>query len=394
MNNKKQLFGNIGIILFFIITIVVVFLTHRAVPFMMDDLWYSTILSDDTPLRSLSDVINAQIWHYNNWGGRSMAHGLLQLILMQGELFADILNTLVTILLAWEIYLFAKEISGEKSTNAVLTVTMIIGTLHGLNANWQMSMYWQSGSANYLYITVFILFFIRCYVRELVSEAPVPFKGIIFWIVPLAVITGWSNENMGPTAWLVSLFVILYLRKNKKPIKVWMILGNVFCLVGSAMCILAPGNFVRSAEAHEERGILWTLYLRCYSEFRGAFDYLYPTLIVFLFLWIIYVISKKNVEKNEEETGLISAGFNLQTGILFAAAVIACGAMILSPHFPDRSTFGCMVLLITAVVAFSNRIIEANKKNGLYLLAPGILIWLHGMFWLMEYLGMSWGWIK
>ena len=68
---------------------------------MMDDEWYSTVLYADTPIRNLSDIIRAQIWHYFNWGGRSMAHALLQLILLAGEHWADILNTGMTLLLGW-----------------------------------------------------------------------------------------------------------------------------------------------------------------------------------------------------------------------------------------------------------------------------------------------------
>lgn len=40
----------------------------------------------------------------------------------------------------------------------------------GLNANWRMSMFWQAGAANYLYITVFILLFVWCYLREVPDE--------------------------------------------------------------------------------------------------------------------------------------------------------------------------------------------------------------------------------
>ena len=81
------------------VLLLVMFVTHRAIPFMMDDLWYSTMLSDDTPITSISDIVKSQIWHYNNWGGRSMTHGILQLTLLAGELAADVLNIVFTLLL-------------------------------------------------------------------------------------------------------------------------------------------------------------------------------------------------------------------------------------------------------------------------------------------------------
>lgn len=383
MNNKKIL-TNIIIFIFFIITIAVIFVTHRAVPFMMDDLWYSTILSDENvPLSGLGDIFEAQRWHYLNWGGRSMTHTLLQMILLCGETFADVLNTVVTVVLAFVIYTISKDIAGVKkisSSAGILYVTMIVGALHGLNANWKMSMYWQSGSANYLYITIFLLLFAWCYVRELGTEDVKPLKGINLWIVPLAVIAGWSNENMGPTMWLVSLFTILYLKKNKSLIKPWMILGSCFSLLGSAACILAPGNFARSAEAADEKGIIWKLYLRIYSEAKGAFDYLFPIIIVTVILAALYF-------------GGMKKKTDLKTVIFVASAVVACGAMILSPHFPDRATFGSMVFMLVAAVSLVIRIIKENEKMKIWLISAGAFVWLHGMFFLMEYLGMNWGWI-
>ena len=110
------------IFLFFIITVVVVFVTHRAVPFMMDDLWYSTNLSvgstADYPagvhISNLKDIWESQVWHYFNWGGRSMTHTMLQLIILCGEKFADVMNTVVTIVLAFVIYVVAGDIAGMK----------------------------------------------------------------------------------------------------------------------------------------------------------------------------------------------------------------------------------------------------------------------------------------
>ena len=85
----------------FLFTIIMIYTVNRLVPFMMDDLWYGTLLYDESvQIATMGDIVKAQIWHYNNWGGRSMAHALLQVILMQGEGFADVLNTLVTVVLS------------------------------------------------------------------------------------------------------------------------------------------------------------------------------------------------------------------------------------------------------------------------------------------------------
>ena len=141
-----------------IVAVLVMYITHRAIPFMMDDLWYATLLYEDTPIASLGDIVKSQIWHYYNWGGRSLTHGILQLTLLAGEQVADILNVVVTLLLAGMICL----VSGNRRFPAFCAA--VIMPL-GLNANWRMSMFWQAGAAYYLYITVFLLGYLYCYLR-------------------------------------------------------------------------------------------------------------------------------------------------------------------------------------------------------------------------------------
>ena len=84
-----------------LLTGIIVWRVNYEIDFMMDDEWYSTLLYAETPIRNLGDIVHAQIWHYFNWGGRSMAHALLQMILLTGESWADILNTAMTFVLAW-----------------------------------------------------------------------------------------------------------------------------------------------------------------------------------------------------------------------------------------------------------------------------------------------------
>ena len=68
-----------------LVTLGIVWLVNDGVPFMMDDIWYSEkLISNEAsgiPITSFKDIIESQIWHYYNWGGRSITHGLLQILL-------------------------------------------------------------------------------------------------------------------------------------------------------------------------------------------------------------------------------------------------------------------------------------------------------------------------
>ena len=69
-SRKKQIWFVTGILLG--VSVLVMYITHRHVPFMMDDLWYSTVLSDETvPIASLGDIVRSQIWHWQNWAAEA-----------------------------------------------------------------------------------------------------------------------------------------------------------------------------------------------------------------------------------------------------------------------------------------------------------------------------------
>lgn len=385
-NWNKRIWIASGILL--AVSFVVLYVTHRDTRFMMDDLWYSTVLSDDTPITSLRDIIDSQIWHYNNWGGRSMTHGLLQLTLLAGELTADLLNMLMTFLLAGMICIVA---GNRKLPMFFAALALPLG----LNANWRMSMFWQSGAANYLYITVFLLAYAYCYLRELPdgaypedsADAQGQLKqkrlpGITLWIIPLGLLAGWSNENMGPSVWILSLVVILAAIKRKNKVQLWMVLGNLTCLFGSIMVIAAPGNFVRSEQVGDgQYGLIWRLFLRSYSECRAALEFLFPTLLILL----LVVLLAKSVG------GLYLGRRNV---LLLICALLSWGAMFLSPHYPDRAAFGTMILLICVILSMAGKI--GRKRNDLTWMLWGgaVLVWLRGMYFCCEQLSLSWGWIR
>lgn len=389
-----------------IVSAVVMYLTHRNVPFMMDDEWYATKLSSEEPITNLRDIVEAQIWHYQNWGGRSMTHAILQMTLLAGEQAADILNVAVTFLLAALVCLVSKvrshQAEAADASNARLCsgpmdclravcgraaacfpwMLAAVGMLLGLNANWKMSMFWQAGAANYLYITVFILAFLWCYLREIAHDSPRHLPGITLWILPLGLLVGWSNENMGPAVWILTVIVMFLLRRDGRPIHPWMWLGSLACLAGSVIMIIAPGNSVRSAEvASSEYGTLWQLFLRCYAESTAALDYLFPALLV---LGALLVVSKC----------ILRIPLGCVNILLLLGALLSWGAMILSPHYPDRATFGTMALLICVILRLAAGILHKRRDLTLPLCAGAVLIWLRGMYFLGEFLSICWGWIK
>ncbi len=352
--------------------------TQRAVPVMMDDEWYSTVLFADRPLTSFRDIVQAQIWHYHNWGGRTVAHTIAQLILLYlKEPVADLLNVFMIFLLAWLI----DTAAGERS---LAFMTLTVGFLHGLNANWKMSMYWQTGACNYLYTTVIILVFLWLYLRQACEKEQKDIPGLCIYAPVLGLLSGWTNENMGPAVWILTVLVMFLLRHRKRQVRIWMPLGSFFCLLGSILMIAAPGNGLRSGEVpSSEYGLLWQTFLRMYGVCKGAFEFLFPIILVTAGLLIlnICILGNRLYERDI---------------LLLIGAVLSWGAMVLSPHYPDRAAFGTMCLLLCVAMSQAAAILRSrpDKRLKLSMAGAGLLIWLRGMYFLGEFLAISWGWIR
>lgn len=187
---------------------------------------------------------------------------------------------------------------------------------------------------------------------------------------------------MGPAVWVLSLFVLLDRMKRKKRLAPWMVLGNVACLLGSVVMIAAPGNFVRSSEAVDAQyGLLWRIYLRAYAESKASLEYLFPTLLA---LGLVLFAGKC----------VLKLSLGRRNGLLLLTALLSWGAMVLSPHYPDRATFGTMLLLICVILSMAGRILRERQDLSWPLMGVSMLIWLRGMFFCGEYLGVAWGWIK
>lgn len=359
-NDKRSRLHTILIWAGILILGVMVWIFHRNVPFMMDDLWYSTNLATDGPLTGLSDIIEGQVWHFMNWGGRSITHGILQATLMTGELGADILNMVMFLVLAWMVCVTAGKL---KSFWFLTAATLIIA----LNANVKMSMFWQAGTVNYVYSTAWILLFVWTYLRQVENPLARKLPLAELWMIPLGLMTGWSNENMGPACLILSVAATVYLvRVCHKKLPSWMVTGSVTCLIGSVLVIAAPGNFVRSATI-EKKSLAQTVFDRFYSMLCAGTDFLFPTAAltaVVLLIWMVCLGKKLRPAQ----------------WMLLALAVLSYGAMVLSPHYPDRATFGTMVVCIVLIIWVLADICKEKKSYRTYVSLAAFSYWCYAIY--------------
>lgn len=338
----------------------VVWFSHRRVPFMMDDLWYGTNLATGEPLGSIFDIIESQAWHFMNWGGRCVTHGLLQITLMSGEFAADMMNMAALLLLGWMICVTA---DCRKPFWFLLAVSLVIA----LNPNVKMSMFWQAGTVNYVYSTAWIFLFLRQYLGQAAEPERKAPAFIDVWMLPLGLMAGWSNENMGPASMVISLAATIYLvRIRHVRLRPWMVSGIVTSLAGSILVIAAPGNFVRKA-AIEEKAVGEFLFDRFYSMLRAGADFLFPAAVLLAAVLLIWMVLLKQ--------RLCPAQW-----MLLALAALSYGAMALSPHYPDRAAFGTMVTCIALSLSVLKDILREMEGLRRYVPWMALGYWCYAVY--------------
>ena len=349
-----------------VLAALLLFLSNVKIPFMMDDLWYSTDLRDGSALDGIGDVIGSQVWHYMNWGGRSFTHAFLQLSLMSGERAADVINTVLTLTLVFFMCMLSrlsaeKEAYPGKATMYITEFALALGMLITCCPNFRMSMLWQAGCANYVYSSVWIVLFYIVYLRALDPDKKDIPLACAFMPV-LGLITGWSTENMGPSSCIAAAVVTFLcfrignVTRNKK---IWMIEGVIASFIGSCFCILAPGNFVRKTDSTDDLAL--TLPDRLLQMLKGVGDYLFPSLAILAGALIVHRIT-------------VNKKLSAENAVLLIGALLSYGSMIASPHYPDRAAFGTCVLIEVVSLSLMRDVFRKENSPARFVLPIMLLV--------------------
>ena len=175
-NSHKVLINTILIVLLFL----VMYCTFLTRSYYEDDFFYSLKWMSKEPLGSFSDIVEFQIQHYFNWGGRTVAHFALQVLLLLGKPISSFVLTSLYFVLAYLV-----DIS---------YYLLILGLLYYLNPFFNETILWVTGACNYLLTTTIILTVMFPFVKYVRNED----TGILPALaVMLSLLSGWTNENMG-----------------------------------------------------------------------------------------------------------------------------------------------------------------------------------------------------
>lgn len=241
----KFIFGLVIGVIFFII-----YDLNKIYPFFTDDWDYHFVYYGDHKIQSVFEVFPSMVKHYTMWGGRLVVHGILQELLYFGPWWCDFLNSIVFVIYILLIYLIANR--GNKPNLFLLCFIFLL--VWFFQPNLGLTTLWITGSVNYLWGTCIVLLFLypyyafftdNYYQKEKISLSNDNiWRSIAFLFA--GIIAGWTNETTAVSLVLIlTAFLIIQKYKIEGAIPNWSIWGGVGAFIGTALMLLAPGNFRR-----------------------------------------------------------------------------------------------------------------------------------------------------
>lgn len=326
---RKNIF-TLTIIFFAIAIFIINFLT----PLIADDYAWGYINGTQTKIKNLSDILLSMYNFYFNWGGRIGGEFYNQLFTLLGKPIFNIFNTIIYIINTLLIYHICNETKKIK-------VSLYIGInllLWFFVQDYGQVMFWISGACNYLWaitpILIMIVIFRKYSINSKIIKNNV-FNTFIIFII--GIFAGWSSENGSAGMLVILTLYLMYYYFNNIKFSKYIISGYIGSLIGYALLIGAPGNFVRKTV--EQSAVNTTIIFRFFMITYFWVSYLF---VMFIILSIVFFIGKRyfDLKKNNSI---------YQAGIFIIASLGAAYCMIASPTSPERTWFCVVVFLIIAI---------------------------------------------
>ena len=294
-------------------------------------------------VESLSDIFQSMESHYFTWGGRIFAHGLAQFFIWLGKPAFDIANTVIFIFLILTII----NLSNTWLKISRKALVWIFLCLFLFAAASLMSLFWLTGSCNYMWMSFFQLFFLTPYVKALRSgEAGNSILNFLLMIL-LGLAAGWSNEAGALATVFLTIFLII-MCNIKGIFRAWMPAGLIALIIGCAFMILAPGNFARLEFAHPNFVYTEEIFFEHLTE---GFDRVVGADFLALIPMFIYFLRRKVGNLTTPEILMLAFA---------TAGLLVPTAMLFSPEFNLRVSVPSLAFIL---VASTSAILELERQH-------------------------------
>lgn len=347
------------------------FVLNTFTPYTSDDYSYHFVYESYLPtensrlLSGIGDIPYSMANHYNLWGGRVVAHSIVQFFMLFDKWVFNIFNSVIFVLCGILIYL---HIEKDFKKHSPLGLAVIYFAMWFFIPQFGISVMWVSGACNYIWMATLILAFLLPY-RYCLDKKLSSFSGVLAAaaMIPFGFIAGCTNENAGGAAALTAIMFAAMNLINKKRVPLWSVTGIISAGAGLIFLIMAPGNSKRGGGEKITAELLL-------SRFDQIGAYTWQLMwILFLCLAVLaamfFISRKDNIKDYREELSVsliyfLCAAANIvvlaATSSIFRRswilsvfyAIIICGLLAKTLSFSKAAKY-TSALLFTASFAVS-----------------------------------------
>lgn len=318
-----------------------------------DDFVYMHVWEGGRKISSISDILLFQYNHFYFWGGRIVAHSILQFLFLVGKPYSSILNAFAFFYLAWILY----SIVSEEKNLPLYCITL--GLLFYFIPSRSDVLLWNTGFANYIWAPLILFIVAKPFLKSVKNE----YNYSVIKILPLCLFAGWTNENMAPTLVIYILFSIIFIAKTTKTVDKYKLISLLLTTLGCLLLILAPGNFVRSSTTWN--GLISTVVYRIHTQLFSWSDWLFLPMVLFIVLrYCNYRMTKRIVINNYFSWSLI---------IWYVSSILI---FIASPAYPQRAATGPFCILLILIIHECEKLFKADTENHQFSIILSLLMML------------------
>lgn len=258
--SKSEKIRLTGLALVIICVFASMVLLNANTDFTADDYTYHYIYESPMPsensklLSGIGDIPVSMANHYNIWGGRVVAHTIVQFFMLFDKGVFDVFNSLIYVLCGVLIYFHMERDFRKHKWSWLL---MIYTAMWFLIPEYGASVLWVSGSCNYLWMLTLILAFLLPYRYGLDRKLGTVWGALAaVAMIPFGFISGCTNENAGGAAAMVAGLLVLDDIIRHKRLRLWSVTGILSAGAGLIFLVAAPGNYERGGDINLSAQVL------------------------------------------------------------------------------------------------------------------------------------------
>ena len=189
-----------------------------------------------------SDIFRVQREAYLHVNGRVLAHSIVQVF--AGMIGKPVFNVLNALAVCGLVYMLCKTADNEFRVGNVVLLMISVFLVWFCYPDQYVTMFMIAGSLNYVWATVIVLIFLKAFFSPLLNET----NGRVIGLCIYSFVAGAWGE-MYSVCVAPSLLLVMCLDKLRRNRVAWLML--LFFFIGTAIMVLAPGNYARMLEVND-----------------------------------------------------------------------------------------------------------------------------------------------